>query len=54
MDKGGDCGVCTKREHLVSQTLLLCGQPCLPVLRCSVNSCPCENTHGRPFCLLYV
>ena len=21
---------------------------------CSINSCPCENTHGSPFCLLYV
>ena len=27
----------------------------LPVFTCSVNSCPCENTHGiYTFCLLYV
>ena len=21
----------------------------LPVFTCSVNSCPCDNTYGRPF-----
>ena len=31
--------------HMVSQVGL-----CFHIL----NSCPCENTHGRPFCLLYV
>ena len=23
-------------------------------VHCSINSCLCEDTHGNPFCLLYV
>ena len=40
--------VCAKRDHWVSQTSLLHGRPCLLVFTCSVNICPCENTHSRP------
>ena len=43
-----------KYHQWVFQTLLSHCQPCLLVFKCSVNSCPCENTHTSPFCLLYV
>lgn len=40
--------VCAKRDHWVCQTSLLHGRPFLLIFTCSVNSRPCENTHGRP------
>ena len=45
--------VFAKRDHWVSQTFLL-WSAIFACVYCSINSCPCENTHGKPFCPLYV
>ena len=52
VDKGGFCGVCQVACWLTGQLVFVPPTATWSAMfahfKCSVNSCPCENTHDTP------